>query len=87
MYTSFHLSTNELNEEFLKKLKTMFKSKRISITVEEEMDETEYLLSTPANRKHLQESLASKETYSFSSMAELKKHAKEGTKPRKTKAA
>ena len=57
MYTSFHLNANELNEDFLKKLKAMFKSKYISITVEEEMDETEYLLSTPANRKHLEEAI------------------------------
>ena len=58
MYTSFHLNTSELNEDFLKKVKAMFKSKRISITVEEDLDETEYLLSTPANRKHLENSLS-----------------------------
>lgn len=57
MYTSFHLNADELNEDFFKKFKVMFKSKRISITVEEEMDETEYLLSTEANRKHLEEAL------------------------------
>ena len=57
MYASFHLNANELNEDFLKKLKAMFKSKHIAITVEEEIDETEYLLSTPANRKHLEESI------------------------------
>jgi hypothetical protein len=58
MYTSFHIKASELDEKFVKGIKAMFKSKRISITVEEEMDETEYLLSTEANRKHLQESLA-----------------------------
>jgi antitoxin YefM len=57
MYTSFHLNANELNEEFLKKLKRIYKSKRISITVEEDLDETDYLLSTPANRKHLEDAL------------------------------
>ena len=57
MYTSFHLKANELNEDFLKKLQYMFKSKAISITVEEEVDETEYLLSTAANRKHLDDAI------------------------------
>jgi antitoxin YefM len=57
MYTTFHLKASELNEEFLKKLKTLFKGKNISLSVEEDMDETEYLLSTEANRKHLMEAI------------------------------
>jgi antitoxin YefM len=57
MYTSFHIKASELDENFLKGLKTMFKNKRIAITVEEEMDETEYLLSTEANRKHLDDAI------------------------------
>ena len=58
MQASFHLKSHELNEDFLKKLKVMFKSKTITITVEEEMDETEYLLSSNANEKMLRESIA-----------------------------
>jgi hypothetical protein len=58
MYTSFHVKASELDESFIKSIKALFKSKRISITVEEELDETEYLLSTEANRKHLEESMA-----------------------------
>ena len=54
MYTSFHIKASELDETFIKAVKTMYKSKRITIIVNEEMDETEYLLSTPANRKHLE---------------------------------
>ena len=73
MYTSFHLNANELNDDFLKSIKALFKSKRISIIVEEVLDETQYLLSTDANRKHLEESLKSTEGYSFTSIAELKK--------------
>ena len=66
MYTAFHIKASELNENFLKGLKTLFKSKRISIIVEEEQDETEYLLQSEANRKMLEESLNSKEGYEFS---------------------
>ena len=54
MYTSFHIKASELDETFIKAVKAMYKSKRITITVDEEMDETEYLLSTDANRKHLE---------------------------------
>ena len=58
MYTSFHLKASELDEDFLKSIKTLFKSKEIFITIEDEPDTTEYLLSTEANRKHLKQSLA-----------------------------
>ena len=53
MYTSYHLNAKELNDDFLKSLKQLFKNKRITISMEEEMDDTEYLLSTEANRKQL----------------------------------
>ena len=58
MQTSFHIKANELDEKFLKSIKTLFKSKEIYITIEDEQDTTEYLLSTEANRKHLKKSLA-----------------------------
>lgn len=61
MYTTFHTTANALDESFLKGIKAMFKNKPISIIVEEEMDETEYLLSNPANRKMLERSLKSAE--------------------------
>lgn len=57
MTTTYHLSANDLSEDFLKSLKSMYKGKTISITVEAEMDETEYLLSSEANRKFLLESM------------------------------
>jgi hypothetical protein len=83
MYTSFHVKANELDDKFLKSIKTLFKSKRISITIEEEMDETEYQLSTEANRKHLEESINSKEGYAFT-FDELKKVASDAAKGKKT---
>ena len=57
MYTTFHIKANELDETFLKQLKIIFKRKQISISVEEEEDETEYLLRSEANRKMLLESI------------------------------
>jgi hypothetical protein len=58
MYTTFHLdTTSELNTDFLKAIKTLFKNQRISVTVEAEMDETEYLMSTEANRLFLEKSM------------------------------
>ena len=62
MYTTFHVKADELDKGFLKKLKTIFKRKSISISVEEDLDETEYLLSNSANRKMLEKSLAEAES-------------------------
>jgi antitoxin YefM len=61
MYTIYKLSADELNNDFLLALKTLFKNKQIEITVSEtdsnEEDETAYLLSNPANRERLMVSL------------------------------
>jgi hypothetical protein len=54
MITSFHLKAEELDEKFLKTVRALFKKKNISNTIEEEMDETAHLLSTEANRRHLE---------------------------------
>ena len=58
MTASFRLSLNELNTDFIEKIKSMFDSKKIvEIHISEETDETEYLLSTSANRESLFRSL------------------------------
>ncbi len=55
---SFKLSLNELNTDFIEKIKSMFDAKKIvEIHISEEIDETEYLLSTSANRESLFKSL------------------------------
>lgn len=57
MYTTYRLATEELNDDFLLSLKTLFKGKTIEIAIcevaEESEDETRYLLRDPANRQRL----------------------------------
>lgn len=58
MYTEFHITPSELDHDFLMKIKELFKSsRRIAITVEEELDETEYLLRSETNSNMLEQSM------------------------------
>ena len=57
MITTYHLNTNELTVDFLKAIKSLYKGKTASITVEDEIDETEYLLASETNSNILHESL------------------------------
>jgi antitoxin YefM len=57
MTTTYKLNANQLSEDILKSIKEAFKDKEIEITVTDMIDETEYLLSTEANKKHLYESM------------------------------
>jgi hypothetical protein len=53
MDVTYRLKPGELNEDFLNILKNTFWEKEIAVTVEAIEDETAYLLSDAANRKHL----------------------------------
>jgi hypothetical protein len=58
MYTEFHITPSELDNDLMMKIKELFKSsRRIAITVEEELDETEYLLRSETNRTMLEQSM------------------------------
>lgn len=54
------LELDELNSRLIDQLKDLFRDarqKRVTITVDDEMDETDYLLQSPANRERLLHSL------------------------------
>ncbi len=57
MITTFHISAEELNDEFLQKIKQSFGKKQLLITIEEDTDDTFFLLSTKENRNKLKQSL------------------------------
>ncbi len=55
MTTTYQLEANELDISLIESIKAAYKDKTIEIEVFEvsEMDTTEYLLSSPANKEHL----------------------------------
>lgn len=57
MYTIYRLHADELDASFLETLKATFRNKQIEIAVGE-LDETEYLMRSPANRERLLRSMA-----------------------------
>lgn len=57
MTAVYKLNARELSEEVIKSIKEAFTDKDIEITVTDALDETEYLLSTEANKKHLYRSI------------------------------
>jgi len=57
MNATYQLKPYELTDDFLKMLKDAFQGKEITITIEETYDETAYLMSNEANRKHLLEGI------------------------------
>ena len=62
MQCTFTLKKDELNFDFIKGLKKIFKGNVLDITVSDNSDasndETEYLLGNPANKKFLLEGIA-----------------------------
>jgi hypothetical protein len=57
MTTIYRLHVNELSVEVINSIKAAFKDKTVEIIVTDSVDETEYLLATGANRKHLFDSM------------------------------
>jgi translation initiation factor 2B subunit (eIF-2B alpha/beta/delta family) len=57
MNSVYRLRSDELTLEFITILKKSYPHKEIEITVDEVVDETEYLMSTTANRVHLENAI------------------------------
>ena len=57
MTVSYNLEETELTQDWVDSVKALFQRKTIYITVTEVPDETEYLLSSPAIRAHLEKSI------------------------------
>ncbi len=57
MTTTYRLNVNELTDEILQSIKAAFKNRDIEIIVSDEVDETAYLLASPANEKRLLKSI------------------------------
>ena len=53
MVSTHRLKADELTSDFLHGIKSVYRHREIEITIEEVEDETEYLLSSPANREQL----------------------------------
>ncbi len=63
MYTTYHFkSAADINEDFLEGIKAAFKSKPIKLTIEEDDDETAFLLSDETNKAILLESIKQDKT-------------------------
>ena len=55
MQVAYRLNANDLDMNFLESIKKLFKEKQlyINISIDEQQDETEYLLSNPTNASRL----------------------------------
>ena len=84
METIYRLNTKDLGIGFVNSVKVAYPDQSIEITVREEedpdFDETEYLLSSPANREHLDKSmkeLAEGKVISFENVEQAMQAARE----------
>jgi hypothetical protein len=59
MYTTYHFkSAADITVDVLNAIKTAFQEKPIVVTIEEEIDETAFLMTNPANKSMLLKSIA-----------------------------
>jgi tRNA A37 methylthiotransferase MiaB len=69
MYTTYHLrSPQEINNDIIEAIKAAFKGKPITLTIEEDNDETAFLMANPKNREMLLKSIAQDKNGEFVSV-------------------
>lgn len=56
MVTTYRLHASELNDQFIQAVQVLFKDKEVEITITE-VDETEHLLRSEANRIRLMQAI------------------------------
>ena len=71
MNAVYYLNTNEINENFINSIKSLYKDRNIEIIINETQDETEYLTQTHVNYKHLTNNMQSDDKVVFNSLQDL----------------
>ena len=72
MNASYIMHSSDLDINFIESVKKLFKSRTVRITITSDdptMDETDYLLSHPANASHLRNAIANIENHPASLIA------------------
>jgi len=57
MEAIYHANVNELSSDFIEMLKKQFSNAKVDIVIRQN-DDTDYLNSSPTNRKYLEEAIA-----------------------------
>lgn len=73
MQATFKIKAGELNEGLLQQIRKMFEGKPVTITITTQEDDTIYLNADPANKKHLEDSMASEPEMTYTA-EEFEKH-------------
>ncbi len=71
MNAVYYLNTNEINENFINSVKSLYKDKNIEIIINETQDETEYLAKSPVNYKCLINNIKDDNKVVFNSLQDL----------------
>lgn len=66
MNIAIELTSNELTDDFVKKIKQLSRNKTIQILISDEVDETKFLTHNSTNKQHLMDALNDEPVRRFS---------------------